>query len=169
MTAVLSTRPPAVCPVHPEYELEGGPIHYRCPLHHSVPAADITREVPLPMDAQRLTAEWLEQTGPQRATVAQAIRDALVTYPGHLDCADEEITSKLTAALAAGDRSWETAVVIVIDAFDRADENYTIDPIEAARIAGTVDEALAPLGLAFTIQTTGDLMSARDAGREVAR
>ena len=41
-TPPQSTRPPTVCP---EHELEGGPVRYRCPLNHSVPAADISREV----------------------------------------------------------------------------------------------------------------------------
>lgn len=44
-TPPQSTRPPAMCPVHPEHALEGGPVRYRCPLNHSVPAADISREV----------------------------------------------------------------------------------------------------------------------------
>lgn len=44
-TRVLSTRPRSVCPVHPEHALEDGPVRYRCPLGHSVPAADLDREV----------------------------------------------------------------------------------------------------------------------------
>ncbi|GAA3957322.1 hypothetical protein GCM10023085_44800 [Actinomadura viridis] len=50
----LSTRPPAVCPVHPEHELEGGPIRYRCPLGHSLAAADIDHELPPPSATSRL-------------------------------------------------------------------------------------------------------------------
>lgn len=42
---VTSTRPPTHCPVHPECPLEGGPIRWRCGYGHSVPAADISREV----------------------------------------------------------------------------------------------------------------------------
>jgi hypothetical protein len=45
-TSPQSTRPRSVCPVHPEHALEDGPIRYRCPFGHSVPAADINREVP---------------------------------------------------------------------------------------------------------------------------
>ncbi|WP_329521097.1 hypothetical protein [Spirillospora sp. NBC_01491] len=41
----IVTRPISICPIHPEHALEDGPIRYRCPLGHSVPAADISREV----------------------------------------------------------------------------------------------------------------------------
>jgi hypothetical protein len=48
LTRTLSTRPAAYCPVHPECVLEGGPIRYGCTYGHSVPAADIDREVSAP-------------------------------------------------------------------------------------------------------------------------
>jgi hypothetical protein len=48
LTHPPSTRPAAYCPVHPECVLEGGPIRYRCEYGHSVPAADIDREVGAP-------------------------------------------------------------------------------------------------------------------------
>ncbi|MFF5261422.1 hypothetical protein ACFY4C_20965 [Actinomadura viridis] len=53
-TSVLSTRPKAVCPVHAEHQLEGGPIRYRCPLGHSLAAADIDHELPPPSAISRL-------------------------------------------------------------------------------------------------------------------
>ena len=41
-----STHPPAHCPLHPECLLyEEAPTKYRCAYGHSVPAADINREV----------------------------------------------------------------------------------------------------------------------------
>jgi hypothetical protein len=48
LTHAPSARPAAYCPVHPECVLEGGPIQYRCGYGHSVPAADIDREVGAP-------------------------------------------------------------------------------------------------------------------------
>lgn len=39
-----AARPAARCPVHPECRLEGGPVRWRCPRGHAVPAADIDRE-----------------------------------------------------------------------------------------------------------------------------